>query len=158
MQVAKLGNKNAMTHGHTRGRKFTKTYTAWGNMHKRCADPTWHRYDRYGGRGIRVCERWRNFDNFLADMGEAPHNTTLERSNNDGNYEPGNCVWTTRKKQARNRRSSKFIEYNGKRQTLAAWAEELGIQQSTLSWRIRQGWTPERALSATDGRTLRRQL
>lgn len=81
----------------------TSTYHIWRTMKQRCLNPNATAYHRYGGRGITVCERWLTFENFLADMGERPDGLCLERVNNNGNYEPGNCVWATRKAQAANR-------------------------------------------------------
>ncbi len=81
----------------------TSTYRIWCAMKQRCLNPNTAAYHRYGGRGITVCERWVTFENFLADMGERPEGLSLERVNNNGNYEPGNCVWATPKMQAANR-------------------------------------------------------
>jgi hypothetical protein len=93
-------------------------------------------WERYGGRGITVCERWETFENFLADMGEPPDGMTLDRIDNMGNYSPGNCRWATVETQLNNRRNSHFLTYNGKTQTLAQWDRELGFSQGTIHNRL----------------------
>ena len=91
-------------HGHAIGGKPSPTYRSWTAMIARCTYPSQPQYESYGGRGISVCERWRSFDNFLADMGERPAGTTLDRIDNDGTYEPGNCRWATPTEQQTNKR------------------------------------------------------
>ena len=93
-----------LSHGHTSGGRHTPTYRSWYAMIQRCTNPRNHKYRDYGGRGISVCKRWRSFENFLADMGERPAGLTLDRRDNDGSYEPGNCRWATSHEQARNKR------------------------------------------------------
>ena|SRR5690348_8244990 len=95
-----------LRHGHQRRGMETPTHFSWRAMMARCSNPRFHQFKDYGGRGILVCERWKQFENFLADMGERPHGLTLDRINNDGNYEPENCRWATRKQQNSNTRRS----------------------------------------------------
>src|SRR5690348_13492356 len=104
-------------------------------MIRRCSNPTFAGWAMYGGRGIRVCERWlgtEGFKNFLADMGERPDGKTLDRyPDKNGNYEPGNCRWATARNQARNTRRNRMITLHGKSQCAAAWEEETGILAKT---------------------------
>jgi hypothetical protein len=117
-------------------------------MIQRCTDINNPAFIDYGGRDIEVCERWRTFKNFLADMGACPDGLTIERIDNNKGYEPGNCCWATKQTQARNRRSSNMIEFAGKVQCLQAWADETGISRATIWSRIyRDGWSIERALT-----------
>lgn len=128
----------------------TATYRSWAMMVNRCRNPKCPAWKNYGGRGIKVCERWLDFANFLADMGERPSmKYSIDRfPNNDGNYEPENCRWATDAEQNRNKRTNRVIEFNGKTQTLADWSVELNISPSLLSARLgRLGWTKEKAMT-----------
>lgn len=132
------------THGYSK----TPTYRSWCLMRSRCNNPNFPKYPRYGGRGIAVCERWERFENFLADMGPRPADTTLHRLDNDGDYSPGNCQWATTTDQARNKTTSRLLTFEGKTQSLADWADEKGINPFTLWNRIATyGWTVEAALT-----------
>lgn len=128
------------------GASRTLQYVAWQLMHDRCINPKNEAYHRYGGRGIRVCERWNDYALFFADMGERPEGLTLDRIDNDGNYEPSNCRWATRKEQMRNVSYNRRITVQGVTKTLAEWAELSGIKREKISWRLRRGWAPERAI------------
>lgn len=138
--------------GNTRNKKhgmsFSREYSTWRAMLDRCENKTYREYPDYGGRGIKICERWHDFNNFYADMGARPKGMTLDRIDNNGNYEPSNCRWATAKTQSNNRRSNTLITYKGRTQTLQQWADETGICSGTISQRIRKrGWSIEKALT-----------
>jgi hypothetical protein len=118
-------------------------------MIERCERSYHNRFHRYGGRGIRICERWRHdFEAFLADMGPLPGpRYSIERIDNDADYEPGNCRWATPKEQARNTRRNRLVTYAGRTLCVNAWAEELGMNRRTISARLKKGWSPEQALT-----------
>ncbi len=134
-------------HGHSALQ--TKTYIRWCAMIWRCLEKNNVRYPNYSGRGIAVCERWKQYENFLADMGEVPKGMTLDRyPDNDGNYEPSNCRWATNAEQSRNKSVNHYIEFNGERMVLMDWAKKLGMPQGTLSSRLgKLGWSIEKALT-----------
>src|SRR5947208_164257 len=132
------------THGHTRGGARSPEYRTWDALIQRCENPKNNRFHLYGANGVTVCERWRSsFVNFLTDMGPKPRGLTIDRIDNDGNYEPGNCQWSTPKQQARNRRTSAIIEYKGQRRTLVEWSEILGVSYACLQMRLYKGWSVE---------------
>ena len=132
------------SHGMTK----TPTYVSWDSMRQRCYNPNHKSYKDYFGRNIGVCERWINsFENFLEDMGERPKGKTLDRIDNDSGYSPENCRWADIKTQSNNKRSSKFITFNGKTQTCIQWAREFGIEPKTLLYRIKHGWEIKEALT-----------
>lgn len=139
-------------HGDARhGRARATEYSIWSMMIQRCNNPNHPPYPSYGGRGISVCARWLKYEAFLEDVGRRPSpDLTLDRIDNNGNYEPGNIRWATRKEQARNRRSSHLITAFGTTATMAEWVDKTGINQGTLSSRLnRYGWTIERSLTCS---------
>lgn len=130
------------------GMNGNRTYRTWHGMRSRCDNQNHTTFNNYGGRGIGVCSRWITFKNFLADMGKRPEGMTLERIDNDGNYEPSNCKWATQKEQHRNTRHNRMITYQGETKCMAEWAEDVRLKYDTLRNRIdRYGWTIERALT-----------
>lgn len=132
------------------GRSKAAEYGIYRTMLSRCYNPNVSKYHDYGGRGIKVCERWRGeggYERFLADMGRRPSSRhSIERKANDGPYAPENCRWSTARDQCNNRRSNRIIEHNGRAQTLAEWSRETGIGYGTLYTRLELGWTAGRAL------------
>lgn len=146
---AAQSGRDSATHGMT----DSDTYHVWQSMKQRCENEKHECYDHYGGRGISVCERWQSFENFLVDMGECPDGLTLDRRDNNGNYEPGNCRWATWFQQNSNRRGLLLLTMDGETLCAAEWARRTGINQDTIRWRIRRGWTVAEALT-----TVTRQL
>lgn len=142
------------THGNTTQGKVTPTYRCWANMRARCS-PNSKDFAYYGARGIRVCEAWESFEVFFHDMGEMPPGSQLDRIDNNGNYEPGNCRWASRIEQARNKRSNHKLSLHGETLTIAEWSERTGINFQTISSRVATGWTVEEALSPTRRRSKR---
>jgi hypothetical protein len=102
-----------ITHGQSKRGKISPTFKSWDGMLQRCNNPNCKDYHNYGGRGIKICEAWKSFQVFFADMGIRSLNLTLERKNNNGNYEPSNCCWATRKEQVDNRRSQRWFICQG---------------------------------------------
>jgi hypothetical protein len=127
-------------------------YHSWLCMIQRCTNPKQRSYQNYGGRGIKVCERWGKFENFLADMGLRPTpEHSIERKDVNGNYEPNNCRWATKKEQARNARSNRLLTIGGRTQCLNAWAEELGKERSVIKQRLKLGWSEVDAVFTPTG-------
>jgi len=130
------------------GMSKTPTYVSYLNMVNRCTDPANKKFPDYGGRGIAVCSSWlKSFDNFLADMGERPTNSTLERIETNGDYEPGNCRWASWKDQQNNKRSNRLLEHAGETMTLQQWADRTGISRGVIFHRLQRGWSIERTLT-----------
>lgn len=136
-----------MHHNATHGLSGTSLHNIWCSMRQRCSNPGSEFYAYYGGRGIIVCERWDDFAVFAADMGERPSpQHSLERKDNDKNYEPSNCRWATMKEQCRNRGNNVVYTYRGQTQCLAAWAEQTGLKYATLYMALRRGKSFENAI------------
>lgn len=121
----------------------------WRCIIGRCEKPSCRAYPEYGGRGIRICDRWKTFENFAADMGPrpSPGHSVDRYPDNNGNYEPNNCRWATRTEQQNNMRSNVLLEFRGMVRTLAQWSSEIGIERSVLRTRMKLGWTTEQVLS-----------
>ncbi len=125
------------------------SYYSWNNMRTRCHNEKAPEYSRYGGRVIKVCERWSSFKNFLEDMGPKPSKKhSLDRIDNEGNYTPENCRWATVGEQSRNRRTNHMITFKGLTLCLKDWAAKTGMKHTTLSMRLtKYGWSVDKALT-----------
>ena len=137
--------RNNRTHGRT----GTQAYRAWADMLQRCHNPKRPAYQNYGARGITVCQRWRDsFAAFLADMGEPPTPThSIDRVDNDGNYETPNCRWATKTEQSRNSRHNVLLTFEGATACVSEWAERLAMNPAVLYDRVRAGWSVEEVLT-----------
>jgi hypothetical protein len=134
-----------------------RNYTTWNGMIHRCYDPDSPSFKYYGARGITICDRWRNsVHDFIADMGNRPSmQHSLDRIDNTVGYEPGNCRWATTIQQCNNRSSNVYLQFDGRRQTIANWARELGITTATL-WKRLKRRTLEEALTMAPGERIAR--
>ena len=132
-----------------RKKRYSVEYKAWERMKRRCYYPKDEFYNRYGGRGIKVCDEWKNsFRAFLRDMGRKPSSKhTLDRINNDKNYIPGNCRWATQQEQQRNQSRNRRIAFHGQVHCITEWAELLGLTPLCISSRLNRGWTEQETLS-----------
>ena len=123
-------------------------YSVWKDMRARCYNPKHKSYKYYGGRGIRVCERWVKFLAFFQDMDRRPSPShTIERINNDGEYEPSNCKWATFAEQSKNKRNTKRISFNGDTFSIGEWARKYNLNRGTLKIRLDLGWSIEEAIT-----------
>jgi len=146
-----LAEVGASTHLPTESplpRSYRPEYRIWMNMRRRCSDPRNQSFYLYGNRA-QVCAAWdKSFDQFLADMGPRPSpKHSLDRIDNNGNYEPHNVRWATPKEQARNTSSTRFLTVEGVTKPFTQWAEEVGITVQSLEYRLKNGWSPEDAVS-----------
>ncbi len=141
---------NSKNHQLGKDKSRTRIYNCWSNMKRRCYNPNNCMYERYGARGVKVCDEWRtNFQNFYQwslSNGYAD-NLTIDRIDTNGNYEPSNCRWITNLEQANNKSTNCFIEYKGQTLTLAQWSRELNIGYDFLKHRIRNGFTLEEIIA-----------
>ena len=138
--------KRSTKHGHaTNG--ISNTYKTWAGMMSRCSDANNDRFFDYGGRGISVHARWHKFEGFLADMGEKPKGSSIDRINVNGNYEPGNCRWATHTQQARNKRNNRLVTALGQTMCVADWAERTGLRSNTIIDRLKAGWSDHDAVT-----------
>lgn len=135
-------------HCYKHGMHKTPENNAWRKMKNRCNNPNNHKFERYGKRGIKVCDRWlHSFENFYSDMGKRPSKKhSLHRLNNDGNYEPSNCVWATAKIQMNNTSQNIKITFHGETLSLSQWSRKLRINRGALFARLRRGWSAEKTL------------
>ncbi len=148
-------NNSSYKHGHSaRSTGQTKEYSTWAGIKQRTTNPNVQNAKYYLGRNIKMCNRWINsFDNFLEDMGEAPSaKHSIDRIDNNGNYEPSNCRWVTHKEQMANTRATKWLEFDGKRHTQEEWGRITGLTGLTILKRLKRGWSVEDALTKPKAR------
>jgi hypothetical protein len=145
--AASIGGRS-LKHGATSGHKKTAEYKCWADMRRRCDTPSQTSYHKYGGRGIRVCERWdTSFENFLADMGTKPTpQHSLDRIDPNGNYEASNCRWATIREQSLNRRNTRFVIFNNVRFPLDEFCRQRGLSPETVWRRLQRGIQIEHAI------------
>lgn len=136
------GSKHLVRHGKAQ----TKIYRVWSSMKSRCLNTNDTAFKNYGGRGITLCERWHQFENFYADMGDPAPGQTLDRKDNDGPYTPENCRWASRNAQNRNRRGVIQLTVGALTKSVTEWAEISGVSATTIRARLRNGWPAEVAV------------
>jgi hypothetical protein len=129
------------------GMAGTPIYAIYRSMMQRCYDKNSQAYNRYGGRGINVCDQWQQFEGFYDAMGDKPKDMSLDRIDNNGDYSPENVKWANAKTQANNRKSNVVLEHNGKKQTMQQWSDELGLKVGTVWARLNRGWNISQALT-----------
>lgn len=145
---AETNKTRAISHGASIDGKLTGAYRSWLTMRRRCGDPSFKDYPRYGGVGIKVHPEWQRFENFLSDMGERPPGMTLDRENNSGHYEPTNCRWATHQTQMNNMSTNRVLHFQGHSHTVAEWARLLSIPRARISARLNKlKWPVEKALT-----------
>lgn len=144
LRTGKTASCGCLRGTHKRS-KTDPLYRVWTSMRERCNNPKTKAYKRYGARGIKVCARWDDFEMFIKDMGPRPVGHSIERNNNDGDYEPGNCRWATDLEQAQNTSRTRRITAGGQTKTITKWAKSVGGSTSIIHNRLKQGWSEEAA-------------
>ena len=143
------------THGMSQAK--SGLYRVWGNIVQRCTNPNNPAYHNYGGRGVTLCARWREFENFLVDLVEQPEGMTLDRIDNDRGYEPNNVRWVTKADNTRNTRRCVMVEINGESKPINVWCREFGVPYVTFKQRKRNGWDLAEAVSKPPDTSRRRK-
>jgi len=148
-----------LKHGHSAHGARRREYNAWMNMKQRCSNKNAPNYERYGALGISVCARWwKSYENFLADMGPCPSGASIERKDNALGYNPNNCKWATQNEQARNKRSTISVVWNGVTMCQVDACRCAGLPLSTVRRRIHDGWAVQRALTEPVQNKFRRKV
>ena len=144
-------SRSFTTHGNRMNGALPKIYRTWQGMKERCYNPSNARYKDYGGRGIKVCDRWLDpnygFENFYNDMGDPPEGMSLDRKDNNGDYEPENCRWATHREQMNNTRANRRLIFNGEDLTVAQWAVRLSVSREAIMGRKDRGWSDEKIIT-----------
>lgn len=141
------------THGRTKENLLS--YMSWKDMNQRCFNKKNKDYKNYGGRGIDVCERWKNFDNFFVDLGERQQHQTLDRIDVNQGYNPFNCKWSTAEEQANNKRNNFFLNFEGKKYSITQLSKKVGVNRKTIKYRLSIGLSLEKSIEKIDYRKCR---
>ena len=147
-----LHSEGLAERNRTHGKSHLREYKVWKDMRSRCGNKRNKEYLNYGGRGIAVCERWQNFENFLADMGVSPAGTTIDRRDVNGPYDAGNCWWAPADAQANNKRTTVRVTLDGETKSVSQWCRHFGISRSRVGHRLKSGVPIERAFLLDDFR------
>lgn len=150
------GSCGCRGHNWKHGMTKTRTFKSWESMLGRCRNKNDPSYQNYGKRGIKVCRRWLSFENFFADMEERPEGTSLERRDNDKNYEPNNCYWATPTEQQRNKRNSRWLTYKSQTKMLIDWSQDMGIPYDLLLRRVNRGLTDNNLFAPSRSKSVSR--
>lgn len=147
-RCGRCANRRENNPNYFHGESNNRIYGVWRDMRSRCQVSTHAAYRHYGGRGIRVCERWQDFSLFFEDMGNPPDGKySIERNDVNGNYEPSNCRWATMNEQARNRRNNRMLTHDGETMCVTDWANRIGMSCNAIRCRLKRGWSVEDALT-----------